>query len=306
MADISYSVVIAAYRRPKLLLQTLATLMPQVGSDGEVIVVEQCPLVDLRSDLAGYSGLHHVVLGRPGAVEARNHGIRMSRGRIVIFVDDDVVVPAGFLHQHLAGYSDESVGGVAGKVVEATRPPCGVPDPRSLHPDRGWRYSNFDHDVEMDVPHAPTCNLSLRRDLIVQAGGFDPFFRLAWREDSDLCFRVRMSGARIRYIPKAWLTHLSAVEGGTRGDISARGYWSREWKMYKKCFVHYRDNIYFLLKHFHGTERCKWLLDAYWTYVGLSRWPWRYVAKNAAFALALVHASLAARVRRGHPCRLDD
>jgi GT2 family glycosyltransferase len=305
VTPLAYSVVIAAYRRPGLLRQTLAHLLPQVGPDGEVIVVEQCPAVDLRAELAAQPRVRHEILLTPGAVEARNHGIRLARGDVLLFVDDDVVTPPGFVAAHLAGYADPAVGGVAGRVVEASRPPAADPDPRSFDPADGWRWSTFDHTHAMDVPHAPTCNLSLRRAAVVRAGGFDPAFRLAWREDSDLCFRVRALGYRIRFSPAAWLTHLSASEGGTRAGAAAAGYWGRERRLIAKHFRHYRDNLYFILRHFDGPRRRRWLADAYRTYVGASRWPWRLAGKNAAFALALWQAAALARHRRHHPLRFD-
>ena len=288
--SLEYSVVIAAYRRPTLLRQTLSYLMPQVGSDGEVIVVEQCPLVDLRSELCAYDQLRHVVLPRPGAVEARNCAIQLATGRVLIFVDDDVVPPTGFIQAHLAAYDQADIGGVSGRVVESTHLGTGVVDARTRHPQDGWRYSTFDHDTEMDVPHAPTCNLSILRELVVRVGGFDPGFRLAWREDSDLCFRVRALGYRIRYRPDAWLTHLSASEGGTRGSKPELGYLSRTVAGYRKRHLHYRDNLYFIFKHFDGWNRLRWIWDAYRTYVGVSRWPWRLAAKNLIFIAALVQA----------------
>lgn len=301
---LKYSVIIAAYRRPTLLCKTLEHLMPQVGFDGEVIVVEQCPLTDIRSKLSGYTRLRHIILEKPGAVEARNQGIRISAGEILVFIDDDVVPPPGFLMAHLHGYVDPLIGGVSGRVIEAMRMTSSEFDERSLDPVDGWRWTTFDHARELDVPHAPTCNLSLRRSAVFQVGGFDPAFRLAWREDSDLCFRVRQLGYRIRFSPAAWLTHLSAKEGGTR-EASSAGLVGKEVQLYGKHYLHYHDNLYFLLKHFHGRQLLRWVLDAYRTYVGVSRWPWRMAAKNAAFFIALWQAATMVRRRKNRPCSLN-
>lgn len=302
-----YSVIIATYRRPRLLCQTLELLMPQVGAEGEVIVVEQDPVENLEPFLAGYQQIQHVILARPGTVNARNHAIRISRGEILIFIDDDVVPPAGFIQAHLAAYRNSlTIGGVAGRVIEASRPFTAPIDPRSLDPVDGWRWSTFDHDCEMDVPHAPTCNLSLRREVVVKVGGFDPRFRLAWREDSDLCFRIRQLGYRIRFSPSAWLIHLSATEGGTRGPAVQASWVGREIRMYLKHFLHYQDNLFFLCKHFRGRKRLGWLFDAYRSYVGFSRWPWRLAAKNAAFFVALWRAAQLARYRQYHSCTLAE
>ncbi|QOV90636.1 glycosyltransferase family 2 protein [Humisphaera borealis] len=300
LSTLQYTVVIASFRRPKLLLQTIDQLMPQVGPEGEVIVVEQAPLRDLRPELSQYDRLIYVVLPRPGTVAARNHAITIARGDILIFVDDDVISPAGFIAAHLAEYRDPTVGGVAGRVVDLARQSVGNLDPRALDAVDGWRWTTYDHFIELDVSHAPTCNLSLRRNAVLQAGSFDPLFQLAWREDSDLCFRVRAMGYRLVYRPAAWLTHLSANEGGTR-EGRAVGLLARELQMYRKHYLHYRDNLCFLLKHFQGPKRSRWIIDAYRTYVGLSYQPWRLLAKNCAFLIALWDATRLIRFRK-HSC----
>lgn len=284
-----YSVIIAAYRRPQLLLNTLGLLMTQVGNDGEVIVVEQAPLRNLWPELSVFKRLRHIILNRPSTVAARNYAISIAQGEILIFVDDDVIPPPGFITSHLAGYTDKFIGGIAGRVIESREPASVGFDPRSLHPSVGWRYTTFNHEYECDVPHAPTCNLSFRRNLVLQIGGFDTNFKLAWREDSDLCFRIRALGFRLVYRPTAWLTHLSANIGGTRGS-PAIGYLAQQNKIYYKQYLHYRDNIYFILKHFKGYNQIRWLLDSYVTYVGFSRWPSRLALKNIAFFIALIIA----------------
>ena len=239
-------------------------------------------------------------------MEARSHAIRLSTGRVLVFLDDDVIPSPGLLSAHLDGYTDQTIGGVAGQVIEATLHPLPiwirVPSGRMMVGD-------IQHSIttgKWTFPMHPLATLSLLRQAVVQAGGFDPAFRLAWREDSDLCFRIRALGYRIRFRPSARLTHLSATEGGTRGAPLPVNSWSREMRMYSKYHRHYRDNLYFLLKHFRGKDRLRWVWDAYRTYVGLSRWPWRQAAKNLCFLTALWQADNLARYRKYHPCVLND
>jgi cellulose synthase/poly-beta-1,6-N-acetylglucosamine synthase-like glycosyltransferase len=52
-----------------------------------------------------------------------------------------------------------------------------------------------------------TANCFVRRDLLEAIGGFDERFRCAWREDTDLCFRLRASGAIVRSAPEARVVH---------------------------------------------------------------------------------------------------
>jgi GT2 family glycosyltransferase len=302
---LNYSIVIASYRRPRLLRQTVGELVAQVDDDGELLIVEQAPQVDLSAHFRSLSRVRHLVLPRAGSCEARNQGVRLARGEITVFLDDDVIPGKGLIREHLLPYLDPTVGGVAGRSIEHGLEPANDIDPRALDSVTGWWYEHFDHPRPRDVAHAPSKNLSFRTDLIRKAGGFDPAFRLAWREDSDLCFRVRQLGYRIVYHPAAMLTHLHATEGGTRGG-RPRGLVRGELQMYARHFRHYRDNLYFLAKHFHGRARRRWIWESYRRYVGLSRWPWRLVAKNACFASAWLQAAGLARYRRHHPCRLHE
>ena len=304
--SLKYSIVIASYHRPALLRQTVTALIPQVGADGELLIIEQDPLEDLSAFFQALPFVRYHSLPRRGTCEARNHGVRLARGQITIFLDDDVIPEPDLIHEHLKPFSDETVGGVAGRSIEAGFEPAAGINPLALDPESGWWYDHFDHPQRRDVLHAPTKNLSFRTDLIRKVGGFDPAFRLAWREDSDLCFRVRRLGYRIVYHPPATLTHLHATAGGTRGTAAPPGLVRRELRIYSRSFRHYRDNLYFLMRHFRGRARRRWIWRSYRDYVGLSRWPWRLLAKNACFAAALWQAAALARHRTHCPCRLDE
>jgi GT2 family glycosyltransferase len=290
-----------------VLCETLRALAPLVDpSTGEVIVVDQQPLGALPADVLATPGLRYVVLDYAGMVRARNVGLAAARGGVVIFLDDDVVPRPGLIEAHLAAYADPKVGGVAGRVLDPGQED-GVPSPpKGFDPGAEWRQAHFDHAVPGDVMTARGCNMSFRLTVLTQLGGFDPFIRI-FRDDTDMCLRVIAAGYVIRFVPAAVLVHLNAPSGGTRGTVAeANGRVAREWRLYHQLHRHYRDNLYFILRHFRGAQRLRWLADAYRTYVGLSRWPWRLAAKNACFFLAFLQAARLARYRKHHPCVLSE
>jgi N-acetylglucosaminyl-diphospho-decaprenol L-rhamnosyltransferase len=59
--------------------------------------------------------------------------------------------------------------------------------------------------IDVDQP-AGAC-LMVARAALETVGGFDEEFRPAWFEDVDLCRRIRNSGGRIQYQPKARFLH---------------------------------------------------------------------------------------------------
>jgi GT2 family glycosyltransferase len=56
--------------------------------------------------------------------------------------------------------------------------------------------------------------MAVRRELFAEVGAFDEHFATHY-QDVDLCLRLRRSGRRNLYTPRAVLRH---VEGGTRGS----------------------------------------------------------------------------------------
>ena len=173
---------------------------------------------------------------------------------------------------------------------------------------RGWDYTHFDHTTPGNVMTVRGCNMSFRRDLLARLGGFDPALLppYSFREDTDMSFRVRAAGYTIRFSPAAALVHLDAPTGGTRAADRPVTRAAAEWNHYRALYRHQMNNLYFVLRHFRGRTRWVNVWRAYRIHVGLSRWPWRLAAKNAAFLLALWKAAGLARYRLYHPCELAD
>jgi GT2 family glycosyltransferase len=307
-APLRYSVVIVTYRRHAPLSDTLRALAPVVDpAQGEVLVLDQRPPGPLPADVLAAPGLRYVTLDRPGMVPARNVGIRTARGQVLVFLDDDVLPAPDLITGHLAAYQDPAVGAVAGRILDpGQNGDAPAPNPRLFDPVCGWEYARFDHTTPGDVMTARGCNMSFRRDVLLRLGGFDPHLEI-FRDDTDMCLRVIAAGYRVRFVPAATLVHLNAPSGGTRGKApECRGPLDREWQMYRQHYRHYRDNLYFLLSHFRGRRRWRYLWRAYRDNVGLSRWPWRLAAKNLCFLAALWQATCQARFRRHHPCTLAE
>jgi GT2 family glycosyltransferase len=289
--DRSVSAVVVTYRRPTLVAETVNLLLPQLGPLDELLVVDQSP--ERHEGLAAHCRVQYFGQLPPNMVRARNLALSRARGDVVLFVDDDVIPEAGLVAAHREAYGDPAVGGVAGRILEPHAASAGEPDPRFLDLSEGWRYADFTHTARRDdVMTVRGCNMSFRRDLLLRLGGFDTHLRppFCFREDSEMSFRVRREGYRVVFEPRAGLIHLSAPQGGTRPGGAKPGRLQQELTMYKRHFLHYRDNLYFITKHFRGRPRRRWVADAYCTYVGLSRWPWRLVAKNLCFLAAWMQA----------------
>ena len=76
---------------------------------------------------------------------------------------------------------------------------------------------DFDAERFADVEHLPGGNMSFRRRVFEQVGGFDVRFGgAAMGEETDFCLRARRAGFRLVFDPRASIEHLHLSTGGCR------------------------------------------------------------------------------------------
>lgn len=244
------SVVVPTYRREALLRQTLTDLLRLARPADEIIVVDQTPVH--APETAAYlerirSRIVYLRQTGPSVVAAANRGLAAARGEVVVFVDDDIRIPhPDFLAAHLANYDDLSVGGVAGRVLDAADPRPGPFDPRAADPVWGFFHTRWDHDERAEVTTAPGANMSFRRKLLLALGGFDERFEgNAFRWENDVCLRVRAAGYRVVYDPRPTVLHFYGSPGGHENrHLLGRTPESHAW--YRAFF---QNHLYVTLKH---------------------------------------------------------
>jgi GT2 family glycosyltransferase len=261
-----------------------------IDQHGEIIVIDQSPEQPLQNDLEKIDKVQYYLLEAPNMVKARNMGIQIAKGDIIIFVDDDIKPLPGLISGHLSAYEDPSVGAVAGRIFEPGQEETDKIDRRALDPRNGLDFAHFNHNERIDVLTARGCNMSFRREVLMKLGGFDPCFKRI-RDDSDMSFRVRAAGYRLIFEPTATLIHYSAKSGGTRGIDGQVSFIDAELNIYRLLFRHCKDDLYFILKHYKSIMQWQFIWKSYKNYVGFSRWPWRLLAKNLCFIAALGYST---------------
>ncbi|MBE9128805.1 MULTISPECIES: hormogonium polysaccharide biosynthesis glycosyltransferase HpsN [unclassified Coleofasciculus] len=238
----SLSVIIPTYSREEPLRDTLDDVLKQEYPCFEVLVVDQTPThkPEIQAYLEQLANDRKITWFRvdwaslPGA---RNYGVRRASGEIMVFIDDDIKMPAGYLQAHARNYQRHEVGAVAGRVFDRMKladsqwankgdSPYTIEDlpPQAMDPGIAWYYIDLVHTVKPQrVISARGCNMSYRREIFTQYGiWFDERFRgSAVREESDFCLRSRKTGYHIWYDPDAYLVHLGEETGGCH-DISTR------------------------------------------------------------------------------------
>ncbi len=81
--------------------------------------------------------------------------------------------------------------------------------------NRRYRLLDLDPSEECEVGQPAGAFLALRRDALIQVGGFDEAFHPCWWEDVDLCRRLSNAGYSLVYVPRAAATHAGGHAVGT-------------------------------------------------------------------------------------------
>jgi glycosyltransferase involved in cell wall biosynthesis len=212
------SVVVPTYRRPELLRRCLDSLDRQnlPRERFEVIVVDDGS-GDETAGVLDRAGV--VALAQPrnaGPAAARNRGVAQARGRLVLFLDDDVAATPDLLSTHLALHdaADDRLLGVLGRV---DWDPALTVTPFMRWLDRSglqFGYETWLREGPVDPPYAAfyTANLSMHRDLLDEVGGFDERFPYAAFEDMELAFRLAAAGFHLDYRPAAQAFHTRSMD----------------------------------------------------------------------------------------------
>ncbi len=193
------SVVIATKDRAEFLAGALASLDTQRDPPAfEVIIVDngsQDGTADLARQVSQRTRypLRYVFVREPNRAAARNAGIAQAAGDIVAFVDDDVVLPPGFLAAHAAAHARTPLAAaVSGPILNVPRADA-RPKP-SLANYSGAFFC--------------TCNVSTPRAALLAVGAFDERFNMYGWEDTELGLRLRRSAVRRVFAWPAYLFHV--------------------------------------------------------------------------------------------------
>jgi glycosyltransferase involved in cell wall biosynthesis len=191
-----FSVVIATKDRREFLRRTLESLERQIEAPPfDVIVVDNGSADDTKSVVEAHAervpAVRYVAEPQPNRGRARNRGVKLAAGRYVLFCDDDVSLPPGWLAAHaVAQTGDDCV--VNGPILNVPSY-AATPAPTFANYSRAFLC---------------TCNASLSKEAFFRAGGFDESFDLYGWEDTELGVRLREAGCHWKFAWDAFLWHV--------------------------------------------------------------------------------------------------
>jgi GT2 family glycosyltransferase len=218
------SLLIPCYNRADHITRVVEAGLDQTRPPDEVIVVDD-KSTDNSVDVLEKLPVHLVCHQRnQGPAIARNTALQAAQGDIVVYVDADAYADHGMIEALLEAYKhpdSASLAGVTGRGIESNI--NSLWDRwRSLHARQDFGESPRD---KVDYPIG-LC-MSFRREVLLEVGGFDPFYPINAGEDYDLGFRLHNAGYWLRYTPDAIVYHQhSDTEEGLKRVQYHWYYWS--------------------------------------------------------------------------------
>ena len=190
------SVIIITYNRCKDLERSLNSLMAQTYLNFETIIVDGGS-TDCTVDIIKQYPIELVREPHRGGISAaRNLGISNSKGRLIVFLDDDAIANKDWLESLVKPFENENIVGVSGKVIPLTNTLLN----REFAPD-------YDQGSDIkETRYFVGCNMAFRKSAIVEIGLFDPKIKYG-HDENELCSRLLKVGYRLIYTPFAVVHH---------------------------------------------------------------------------------------------------
>ena len=218
----NYSIIVPVFNRPDEVDELLQSLCHQTVKDFEVIVVEDGSTVTCKDVCGKYAGildLHYYYKENSGPGQSRNYGAERAKGKWLIVLDSDVVLPEGYMRSLTP---DPSAMGreAGGEAISA----WGGPD--AAHPSfspvqKAISYSMTSFFTTggirggssplggkkrgaLDKFYPRSYNMGILREVYQQLGGFS---KMRFGEDIDFSYRIVEAGYKTALIPEAWVWH---------------------------------------------------------------------------------------------------
>ena len=238
------SVIIPTRDRARLLARALHSLQGQTlpRERFEVVVVDNgstdgtADVVDAHA--VDLPTLRLVFEPEPGLHSGRHRGLREARGDVLVFIDDDVEATPGWLGAIVEGFSDPEVVMVGGNnLPNFERPP---PDwlvrlwARPVNGGQAIPWLSIlrlpDGVRAIDPGYVWGCNFAVRRQALVDAGGFHPdampreMIRFRGDGETHVSRRIAASGLSCLFHSGATVFHFVAASRMTFAYFRQRAF----------------------------------------------------------------------------------
>jgi GT2 family glycosyltransferase len=212
--------VVVSYADPAGTAEAIRSLLAQSLAPLEVLVIDNDPGGATAHALANEPMAPSVRVVHPGAnlgyTGAVNLAARQARGEWLFFLNPDAVAREDCLERLLEAVDGADVAVVGAQVL--------LPDGRVNAGDNPINLAGIswsggygrprERGAARDTAAVSGAALLARRDPFLEIGGLCPSFFM-YVDDTDLAWRMRLSGRRVRYCPEAVVVHEYEFDKGT-------------------------------------------------------------------------------------------
>jgi GT2 family glycosyltransferase len=230
------SIVILNYNGKKFLSKCLDSVSKTNYPNFEVILVDNASTdgsaeSEVKSlNLSNLKVIHNT--RNLGFAEGNNIGARSANGDYVVFLNNDTVVDPEWLKELVSVMeSDRNIGAAQSKLIQFDRKTIDSTGDFINFYGRGWLrgYGEEDkgqYDQKTEIFSARGAGMIVRKQILNKIDYFDSTFFMVC-EDIDLCWRIRLNGYTVAFVPKSIIYHFGS---GTR-------------KMFEKTAESYYYNV---------------------------------------------------------------
>ncbi len=219
-APAAVSVIVVMYNQIDLTLRALDSLRQNFAGPIELIVVDSGSTDESRHVERYVQGAKIIRFNRnAGFIESCNAALAQVTAPVTLYMNNDILLQRGAVAAALARLgSSPTIGAVGGKIVRTN----GVLQEAGCIIWRDGSTEGYLRDADPNVPEAnfvrevDFCSgvfLAVRSALLSKLGGFDPAFRPAYFEETDLCIRIQQAGCKIIYDPAVMVIHQEYSSG---------------------------------------------------------------------------------------------
>src|SRR6266446_10716 len=211
------SVIIPTFNRAAMLANTLESFAAQTIPKNryEVIVVDdgsKDSTPEVCREFVSRIELKYLHIDNSGTSAAKNTGILASRGKILLFFDDDDIADRRLLEQHLKAHKRHPEENIAVLGYTTWAPTLSVTPLMRYVTDIGrflFAYGDLKDGQMLDFTYLWAGRCSCKRSLLAKHGVFNRQFRAPGIEDIELGYRLSRFGLRVVF-------HRSAMSYMTR------------------------------------------------------------------------------------------
>lgn len=219
--EIEVSIIIPVHNKFQYTINCLRSISERTQGLFEVIIVDDASDDETVSQLHNIKNLSIIVNNENlGFVESCNKGAKSSKGKYLLFLNNDTIVTENWLPPLLDLIKKENIGAVGAKLVYPDgklQEAGGIiwSDATGRNYGRGDNQLKPEYNFVREVDYCSGAALLVRRDLYEKTEGLDTRFKPGYYEDVDLCFSIRALGYKIVYQPASVVIHFEGITSGT-------------------------------------------------------------------------------------------